>query len=110
MSRFLSRVVYIVNYRLGSLISKGQMLIFDFCSGSHFLDLQRNVLLFLELRHVFEIYPSMNFFFKIICRLGDIRMYGVRTKLGQLGKKIDFFFPIQIFFCLLPQVSKHNMS
>ena len=45
------------------LTPKGQMVIFEFWSGSHFLDLQPISLLFLELKRLFEIYPDMYFFF-----------------------------------------------
>ena len=52
-----------------------------------------------------------NFFFKIIFKVGDIRLARAKTKLGQLEKSLFLiFFPIEIFFCLLPQVSKHSMS
>ena len=47
---------------------------FEFWLGSHFLDSQPNFLLFLELRHLMEIYLDMQFFFKIIYRFGDIRV------------------------------------
>ena len=42
-----------------TLTPKGQMVFFEFWSGSHFLNLQSNLLLFLELEPLFEIYPGM---------------------------------------------------
>ena len=42
-----------------ALISKGQMVFFEFWSGSHFLDFQPNLFLFLELGPLFEIYSGM---------------------------------------------------
>ena len=40
-----------------------------------------------------------NFFFKIICRVGDIRLAMAKTKLRQLEKKIifDLFFQLNSF-------------
>ena len=87
------------------------MVFFEFWSGFHFLSLHPNFLLFLGLEHVFEIYPGMYFFFKIICRVGDISVARTKTKLGQLEffLFLTFFFKLNFFFCLLPHVSKHSM-
>ena len=41
------------------LAPKGLMVFFEFWSGSHFLDLQPNLLTFLELGCLFEIYLDM---------------------------------------------------
>ena len=84
---------------------------FEFWSRSHFLDLQPNLLLLLEWGASLRSTQVCNLFFKIICRFGDIRVKGAKTKLGQLEKKLFLtFFSNSKFFGLLPQVSKHSMS
>ena len=46
------------------LTPKGQMMFFEFWLGSHFLDLQPNFFLFLELWRLMEIYSGLQFSFQ----------------------------------------------
>ena len=47
------------SFMMFTLTPKGQMEFFEFWSGSHFLDVQPNDLLFLELGCFFEIYSGI---------------------------------------------------
>ena len=89
-------------------------MLFEFQSGSHLLNLQLIFFFYFKDRAASLRYTWIsNFFFifKIICRFGDIRVQRAKTKLGHLEKKnFEIFFPIEFFFCHLPQVSKHSMS
>ena len=55
------------------LIPKRHMEFFEFRLGSHFLSLQPNFAIF-RIGDLSEIYSNMNYFFKIICRFGDINV------------------------------------
>ena len=57
-----------------SLILEGLMVFFEFWSGSYGMSLKPKNFIFLGLILVFEIYLRMKFFFKIICRFGDIKV------------------------------------
>ena len=79
-----------------TLTPKGEMVFFEFWSGSHFLSLHPNFWKFLGLILIFEIYLSMKYLFKIIWRCKGVKGKN-KTKAARKKLFLNFFFQLKIF-------------
>ena len=85
---------------------------FEFRARSHFLDLEPNILLFLELGRLMKIYLGMYFLFQNYMYIWRYKGVKGKNETGAARKNIifDFFYQFKFYFGFLPQVSKHSMS
>ena len=76
------------------------------------MDLQPNLLLFLELGLSLRSIRVCNLFFQNYLKIRRFKGVKGKNKIGAARNFLifDFLFQIKFFFCLLPQVSKHSMS